>query len=416
MIYGVAIHTTTVNCKLLIVNYKNVDWKKYLTEWSEKYRKDLVENIMPFWLKNGLDRVNGGVYTCLNRDGSLMDTTKSVWFQGRFAFVCSFAYNTIEKNQEWLDAAKSTIDFIENHCFDKDGRMYFEVMADGTPLRKRRYVFSETFAAIAMAEYAKASGDKTYAEKALKLFMDIGRFVANAEEYMPSKYLDTLQAKGHSLVMILINTASRIREVVDNPILNQQIDESIESLKDFMKPEFNALLEMVGPNGEFIDTCNGRVINPGHCIETAWFLLEEAKHRNWDKDLTNQALQILDWSWEWGWDKQYGGIINFRDCRNLPPQDYSQDMKFWWPQTEAIIATLYAYEATGDEKYLIWHKQISEWTYAHFPDEEYGEWYGYLHRDGTVAQPAKGNIFKGPFHIPRMMVKSFQLCNLLLEE
>lgn len=393
-----------------------MDWKKYLTEWSEKYRKDLVENIMPFWLKNGLDRINGGVYTCLNRNGSLMDTTKSVWFQGRFAFVCSFAYNTIERNQEWLDAAKSTIDFIENHCFDKDGRMYFEVMADGTPLRKRRYVFSETFAAIAMAEYAKASGDTTYAEKALKLFMDIRRFVANAEEYMPSKYLDTLQAKGHSLVMILINTASRIREVIDDPILDKQIDESIESLKDFMKPEFNALLEMVGPDGEFIDTCNGRVINPGHCIETAWFLLEEAKHRNWDKALTNQALQILEWSWEWGWDKQYGGIINFRDCRNLPPQDYSQDMKFWWPQTEAIIATLYAYEATGDEKYLIWHKQISEWTYAHFPDEDFGEWYGYLHRDGTVAQPAKGNIFKGPFHIPRMMIKSHDLCNIIVEK
>lgn len=398
-----------------------MDWKKYLTEWSDKYRNDLVENIMPFWLKNGLDHVNGGVYTCLDRDGSLMDTTKSVWFQGRFAFVCSFAYNTIEKNSEWLSAAKTTIDFIEDHCFDDDGRMYFEVMADGTPLRKRRYVFSETFAAIAMAEYAKASGDETYVEKAIKLFMDIRRFVDNSEEYMPAKYLDTLQAKGHSLVMILINTASRIRSAVESfhgmsgtEVLNRQIDESIKSLKDFMKPEFNALLEMVGPDGEFIDTCNGRVINPGHCIETAWFLLEEAKYRNWDEELTAQALQILDWSWEWGWDKQYGGIINFRDCRNLPPQDYSQDMKFWWPQTEAIIATLYAYEATGDEKYLIWHKQISEWTYAHFPDDEYGEWYGYLHRDGTVAQPAKGNIFKGPFHIPRMMVKSYELCNILL--
>lgn len=367
---------------------------------------------MPFWLKNGLDRVNGGVYTCLDRDGSLIDSTKSVWFQGRFAFVCSFAYNTIEKNPEWLAAAQSTIEFIEAHCFDSDGRMYFEVMADGTPLRKRRYVFSESFAAIAMAEYAKASGDMSYARKALNLFKDIRKFVATPG-YMEPKYLDALQAKGHSLVMILINTASRIRNVISDPVLDMQINESIESLKDFMKPEFNALLEMVGPNGEFIDTCNGRVINPGHCIETAWFLLEEAKHRNWDKELTAQALQILDWSWEWGWDKQYGGIINFRDCRGLPPQDYSQDMKFWWPQTEAIIATLYAYEATGDDKYLIWHKQISEWTYAHFPDNEMGEWYGYLHRDGTVAQPAKGNIFKGPFHIPRMMIKSYDLCKEL---
>ena len=389
-----------------------MDWKKYLEEWQDCYKQDLCENIMPFWLKNGLDRVNGGVYTCLDRDGSLIDSTKSVWFQGRFAFVCSFAYNTIEKNPEWLAAAKSTIDFIEAHCFDSDGRMYFEVMADGTPLRKRRYVFSESFAAIAMAEYAKASGDMSYAQKALDLFKDIRKFVATPG-YMPPKYLDTLQAKGHSLVMILINTASRIRNVISDPVLDQQINESIESLKDFMKPEFKALLEMVGPDGEFIDTCNGRVINPGHCIETAWFLLEEAKYRGWDKELTAQALQILDWSWEWGWDKEYGGIINFLDCRNLPPQDYSQDMKFWWPQTEAIIATLYAYEATGDDKYLIWHKQISEWTYAHFPDKEMGEWYGYLHRDGTVAQPAKGNIFKGPFHIPRMMIKSYDLCKEL---
>ena len=389
-----------------------MDWKKYLEEWQDCYKQDLCENIMPFWLKNGLDRVNGGVYTCLDRDGSLIDSTKSVWFQGRFAFVCSFAHNTIEKNPEWLAAAKSTIDFIEAHCFDSDGRMYFEVMADGTPLRKRRYVFSESFAAIAMAEYAKASGDMSYAQKALDLFKEIRKFVATPG-YMPPKYLDTLQAKGHSLVMILINTASRIRNVISDPVLDQQINESIESLKDFMKPEFKALLEMVGPDGEFIDTCNGRVINPGHCIETAWFLLEEAKYRGWDKELTAQALQILDWSWEWGWDKEYGGIINFRDCRNLPPQDYSQDMKFWWPQTEAIIATLYAYEATGDDKYLIWHKQISEWTYAHFPDKEMGEWYGYLHRDGTVAQPAKGNIFKGPFHIPRMMIKSYDLCKEL---
>ncbi|MBE6268387.1 MAG: N-acylglucosamine 2-epimerase [Bacteroidales bacterium] len=392
-----------------------MDWKKYLSEWRDSYRNDLVNNIMPFWMRNGLDLVNGGVYTCLDRDGSLIDSTKSVWFQGRFAFVCSFAYNNVDKNPEWLAAAKSTIEFIEDHCFDTDGRMYFEVTAEGKPLRKRRYVFSETFAAIAMAEYSKASGDRSYAEKALKLFNDIRRFISTPG-YMEPKYLDTLQAKGHSIVMILINTASRIREVIDAPELDAQISESIESLKDFMKEEFKALLEMVGPNGEFIDTCNGRIINPGHCIETAWFLLEEAKHRGWEKELTERALRILDWSWEWGWDKQYGGIINFRDCRGLPPQDYSQDMKFWWPQTEAIIATLYAYEATKDDKYLIMHKQISDWTYAHFPDNEYGEWYGYLHRDGTVAQPAKGNIFKGPFHIPRMMVKSFQLCNLLLEE
>ena len=140
---------------------------EYLEFWANSYKNDLTQNIMPFWLKHGLDRQHGGVYTCLNRDGSLMDTTKSVWFQGRFAFICAFAYNNIEKNEEWLRAAKSTLDFIEKHCFDDDGHMYFSVTADGKPLRKRRYVFSETFAAIAMSEYALATGDRNYADKAM---------------------------------------------------------------------------------------------------------------------------------------------------------------------------------------------------------------------------------------------------------
>ena len=83
---------------------------------------------------------------------------------------------------------------------------------------------------------------------------------------------------------------------------------------------------------------------------------------------------------------------------------------------ETIISTLYAYLATGKEEYLEKHRTISEWTYAHFPDKEYGEWYGYLHRDGTVAQPAKGNIFKGPFHVPRMLIKSYMLCCEILEK
>ena len=390
--------------------------KEYIKSWAESFKKDLTENIMPFWMKYGLDRENGGVYTCVDRDGSLMDTTKSVWFQGRFAFICSFAYNNVEKNQEWLDAAKSTLEFIEKHCFDEQGHMYFSVTAEGKPLRKRRYVFSETFAAIAMSEYALATGDQHWAKRAIQVFEDTQRFLATPG-FLPAKFEADVKLQGHSIVMILINVGSCIRKVVDDPKLTQQIDESIEKLrKYFIHPEFKCLLETVGENGEFIDTNMTRTINPGHCIETSWFIMEEAKLRGWDKPMLDMALQVFDWSWDWGWDKQYGGIINFRDCKNLPPQDYSQDMKFWWPQCETIIASLYAYLGTGDEKYLYRHERISEWTYAHFPDAEYGEWYGYLHRDGTVAQPAKGNLYKGPFHIPRMMIKGYMLCQEILKK
>ena len=294
--------------------------------------------------------------------------------------------------------------------------MYFSVTADGQPLRKRRYVFSETFASIAMSEYALATGDQHWAQRALHIFEDTQRFL-NTPGFLPEKFEPNVQLQSHSIIMILINVGSCIRKVVNDPKLTAQIDESIAKLKKyFIHPEFKCLLETVGMNGEFVNTNMTRTINPGHCIETVWFIMEEAKLRGWDKDMLDMALTIFDWSWDWGWDKEYGGIINFRDCLNLPSQDYSQDMKFWWPQCETIIASLYAYLGTGDEKYLYRHERISEWTYAHFPDSEYGEWYGYLHRDGTVAQPAKGNLFKGPFHIPRMMIKSYMLCQEILKK
>ena len=389
------------------------DERDYLINWQKKYRDDLTGNILPFWLERGIDKKNGGIYTCLDREGVIYDTTKSVWFQGRAAYIFSYAYNNIEKKEEYLEAALSCIDFSEKHCYDSDGRMYFEVTAEGVPLRKRRYLFSECFATIALAEFAKATNKQEYAKKAFNLY---NRIIVHLDKGdLEPKYLPAMSSIGHSITMILINTASILRNVTDDPSLTERIDSQIELLKKFIHPEYKALLETVTPDGKLIDTILGRTINPGHCIETSWFLMDEAKYRGLSsskgQEILELALKILDWSWDWGWDKEDGGIINFKDCKGFPAQDYSQDMKFWWPQTEAIIATLLAYELTGNEKYLEMHKLVNDWSYSHLPDKEFPEWYGYLHKDGTVAQPAKGNLFKGPFHIPRMMIKS----NLVIE-
>ncbi|MGL5914310.1 MAG: AGE family epimerase/isomerase [Bacteroidales bacterium] len=386
----------------------------YIKQCSEKYVADLTGNIMPFWLKYGLDLKNGGIYTCLDREGKLMDSTKSVWFQGRFAYICAYAYNHIEKNEEWLKASLSCIEFIEKHCIDADGHMFFTVTEEGKPVQKRRYVFSECFAAIAMAEYAKATGNRLYAEKSLALFKAILKMLATKGFLQPKT---TVEARGHSITMILLNVAVVIKDVIQDAVLDDQIKSSLYDIEHyFMKPEYKALLEMVAPNGDLIDTCAGRTINPGHCIETAWFMMEATKHTPSHNPTNKVALTILDWSYNWGWDEEFGGIINFKDCKNFPHQDYSQDMKFWWPQCETLIAALYAYKISGDEKYLAMHQRVHEWVYQHLEDKEYGEWYGYLHRDGSVAQPAKGNIFKGPFHIPRMLIKAHLLCKEILAQ
>ncbi len=386
----------------------------YLKSARDRYKDSLVNDVMPFWLKYGLDRTNGGIYTCLDRDGTLMDTTKSVWFQGRFGFVSAFAYNNVEKNPEWLEASRLAVEFIEKHCFDTDGHMFFLVTEDGKPVQKRRYVFSECFAIIAFAEYSIASGDRKYADRALEVFLSTLKML-QTPGFLPPK--TTVPGRGHSITMMFLNVVARLRKVATHPLLEAKVDQCLSDLKNyFMHEEYKTILESVGPQGEFIDTLSGRTINPGHCIETSWFILEEAMHRGGDKDLIDMAKTIFGWAWDWGWDEQYGGIINFKDCKGFPNQDYSQDMKFWWPQCETIIATLYLYKATKDEKYLDLHKKIDEYAFKTFADPEYGEWYGYLHRDGTVAQPAKGNYFKGPFHVPRMLTVSYLLCNDILSE
>ncbi len=390
------------------------EYRTLLMMQSAWYERELTENILPFWLKHGLDRIHGGVYTCLDRDGTLMDPTKSVWFQGRFGYTAAYAYNHVRPEPEWLAASKSCIDFIEAHCFDADGHMFFSVTEDGRPVRKRRYVFSETFAAIAMAEYAKAAGDAVYVDKALAIFHNIRRMLSTPGFLPPKSYVP---GKNHSITMILVNVALVLKQVSADPALDEQIKESIHEIETYlMHPEYECILESVAPDGSLIDTCEGRTINPGHGIETAWFLMEAG----WvygDDRIKKLGVQIFDWQFKWGWDKEYGGIINFRDCKGFPCQDYSQDMKFWWPQCETVIAALYAYLVTEDEKYLDIWIGADTWMREHFRDPEYGEWYGYLHRDGTVAQAAKGNLFKGPFHIPRMLVKAGLLCReILLEE
>ena len=91
-------------------------------------------------------------------------------------------------------------------------------------------------------------------------------------------------------------------------------------------------------------------------------------------------------------------------------------MKLWWPHNEALIASLMIYRDTGDEKYLNTFYQILDYCKEHFADE-YGEWYGYLRRDGKPTQPAcKGSTFKGPFHVPRCLIYVDQLLGQILEE
>jgi N-acylglucosamine 2-epimerase len=375
--------------------------KPDLNYYLNFYTDQLLTDTIPFWFPRSYDKEYGGFLLMRDADGSLLDDDKAVWIQGRATWLLATLYNTIEAKPEWLEGARLGYEFLVNHCFDTDGRMFFHVTRQGSPIRKRRYFFSETFAVIAMAAYAKASGDQEAARRAREIFGKCIEY-ATTPGLLEPKYTATRPAIGIGVPMIMINTAQQLRETIGDIRCDEWISIWIKQIAEkFVKHDINCVMEQVAPDGSIIDHLDGRTLNPGHAIEGAWFILHEAVYRNHDPTLIELGCKMLDYMWERGWDTEHGGILYFRDVFNKPVQEYWQDMKFWWPQNETIIATLLAYLITGKEKYANWHQQIHHYAYSHFHDKQNGEWYGYLHRDGKVAQSAKGNLFKGPFHLPR---------------
>jgi N-acylglucosamine 2-epimerase len=375
--------------------------RKDLEALHRFYSGQLLDDTIPFWFPKSYDRDHGGFLLMREANGSLLDDDKAVWIQGRTTWLLSTLYNTVEQRPQWLEGARLGYEFLNKYCFDSDGQMFFHVTRDGKPLRKRRYFFSETFYVIAAAAYAKAAGDQEAAENARRVFGECIAY-AKGEKKLPSKFTGTRPAKGIGVPMIMINTAQQLRETIGDDRCDEWIVKCISEIeRDFVKDDIKCVMEQVAPDGSIIDHIDGRTLNPGHAIEGAWFILQEAKYRNNDSRLVSLGCKMLDYMWERGWDKEYGGILYFRDVFGKPVQEYWQDMKFWWPQNEVIIATLLAYLMTGNDKYAEWHKLIHEYAYSHFHDKQHGEWFGYLHRNGTVAQSAKGNLFKGPFHLPR---------------
>jgi N-acylglucosamine 2-epimerase len=387
------------------MNYTTQD----LQRLGQFYRDQLLNDTILFWFPRSFDREHGGFLFMRDTDGSLIDDDKSVWFHGRATWMLATLYNTVEQKAEWLEGARLGYEFLTQKCFDIDGRMFFHMTRDGQPIRKRRYFFSETFAAIAFAAYAKATGNHEIAEKSRELLGKCIEYAAHPE-FFPSKYTSVRPAKGIGIPMIMLNTARQVIDTIGDPrclpLINACIDEIITY---FVHDDIRCVMEQVASDGSIIDHIDGRTLNPGHAIECAWFILNEAKLRDNDPQLIALGCRMLDYMWERGWDKEHGGIFYYRDVYGKPVQEYWHDMKFWWPHNETIIATLLAYVLTGEEKYARWHKMVHDYSYKHFHDKIHGEWYGYLHRDGSLSQSAKGNMFKGPFHLPRQEWYCMQL-------
>jgi N-acylglucosamine 2-epimerase len=372
-----------------------------------------LETCVNFWLEHGMDKEHGGVYTCLDRKGEVYSTDKSVWMQGRCGWIFAFLCRAYGVREEWLAASKSCLDFLEEHCVNRaaGNRMYFTVTGDGRPLRQRRYCYSEAFYAMANAEYYGITGETaclTRARAAYDLYWDLNHGMQDPTGLGPKTIPETRTGRSFGVPMILLNVTLILSRVDSEraSLYDERARRCVEEIFRYhVKPDLKCVLENVGEDGTpRLYHTEGRTVNPGHDIECVWFLLEYAR-RTGEEEWVEKAAQIFDWAYGAGWDEDYGGLLYFVDCLKKPPEAYEHDMKLWWPHNEILIASLMLFQDTGREKYLQRFLETLEYCKAHFSDPAYGEWYGYLRRDGLPTMPStKGSTFKGPFHLPRCLV------------
>ena len=382
---------------------------------AKQYKDELLLNVIPFWEKYSLDKEHGGYFTCLDRTGEVFDTDKFIWLQTRQVWMFSSLYNRLEKRPEWLEIAKHGADFLIKNGRDSEGNWYFSLNREGKPLVQAYNIFSDCFATMAFAQLSKATGNEEYANIAKSTFENILRRSNNPKGIYNKTIGETRALKGFSLPMILCNLSLEIEHLLPKEQVDATIDRCLHEVMDvFYNPESGLILESVQPDGTFSDSFEGRLLNPGHAIEAMWFVMDLAARKN-DKELMNKAVDICIRTIEYGWDKQYGGILYFMDIKGYPPQQLEWDQKLWWVHVETLISLLKGYHYTGNPLCIEWFERVHEYTWSHYPDPEFGEWYGYLNRRGEVLLPLKGGKWKGCFHVPRALFQCMTVLESLNE-
>ena len=384
-----------------------MDFKKL----ANRYKTELLDSVLPFWLKNSIDKEYGGYFSCLDRDGSVYDTDKFIWLQGREVWLFSMLCNKLGKKQEWLDAAIQGAEFLKKYGHNGDYDFYFSLTREGKPLVEPYNIFSNTFACMAFAQLAKATGSEEYAEISRRIFKRILERRGNPKGKWSKAVPGTRPMKDFALPMIICNMALEVEGIINDPQqLEKTIDECLHEVLDvFYQPDLGCMLENVSSlDNTRLDCFEGREINPGHNLEALWFMMNLGIRRNY-KALVNKCVEISLSVIERGWDKEYGGIFYFLDSKGAPQQKLEWDQKLWWVHIESAIAMIKGYQLTGNKKCLEWFEKLDEYMWSRFKDPLHPEWFGYLNRRGEMLLPLKGGKWKGCFHVPRGLFEIWQI-------
>jgi len=379
------------------------------SDYAQLYLTTLLDDVLPFWQRHSLDRDCGGYFTCLNRTGEVYDTDKFVWLQARQVWTFAMLYNRFEQRDEWLDVARRGADFLREHGMDAEGNWYFALDRRGNPLVQPYSIFSDAFAAIAFSQYALATSDAAAKQIALDAYHNVWRRKDNPKGRYSKAVPGTRPLKSFAIPMILSNVTLELEWLLGVDETQRLVASCVDEIMTlFVDRERGLIFENVLPDGSHCDCFDGRLINPGHGIEGMWFIMEIAARKG-DRALIDRCVDLALSITEFGWDREYDGIFYFLDADGKPPQQLEWDQKLWWVHLEALVAMAMGHALTRRKECWEWYERVHDYAWKHFPDPQYGEWFGYLDRRGEVLLDLKGGKWKGCYHLPRALYRCHEL-------
>lgn len=382
------------------------------TRWVDLlaiYRAELLERVMPFWIDHAIDWEYGGISTCIADDGTIISQDKYLWSQLRAIWTFAALYNRIDRRPLWLDVARHIYQFVRRCGRDEAGRWVFAVDRHGRVIEGATSIFTDGFAIYGLTELARATGEQEAIDLALETYRRVRDRLAHPGSYGIAPYEMPTNAKAHAVAMIFALVFYELgRFLDDREIMEAGLAQARDVMDVFLRPDDGLVREYVALDGSLIDAPQGRVVVPGHAIESMWFMVHIFR-REGDERRVLRAIEAIRRHLEFGWDAEYGGLFHARDAAGGQASWRFAEAKLWWPHTEALYALLLAYEVSRQAWCLEWFERVHDYAFSHFPVPRHGEWTQRLDREGRPLQDVVALPVKDPFHLPRSLILSIQL-------